>query len=44
LIPIRNRVQQFVTAIAAPSNRRLTAAAQALRDKIAKRFGASRGA
>jgi DNA-binding transcriptional LysR family regulator len=30
LIPIRGRAPQFVTSLAAPSNRRLTAAAQAL--------------
>jgi DNA-binding transcriptional LysR family regulator len=35
LIPIRGRAPQFVTSIAAPSNRRLTAAAQALLQTIA---------
>ena len=34
LIPIRGRTQQFLTALASPSNRRLTSAARALLDTI----------
>jgi DNA-binding transcriptional LysR family regulator len=39
LIPLRGRPPEFVTAIAAPSNRRLTAAAQALHERITKHIG-----
>jgi len=34
LIPVRGRAPEFLTAIATPSNRRLTAAARALLDTI----------
>ncbi len=34
LVPIRGRAPEFLTAIASPSNRRLTAAARALLEKI----------
>ena len=45
LIPIRNHTAQFVTAIATPSNRRLTAAARALLETINRQpIGASAAA
>ena len=39
LIPIRGRAPEFLTAIATPSNRQLTAAARALLDTITTRKG-----